>query len=103
MLQDIIVKDGGLSLAYLAYQFQVAEEDIKELLLPGLQDFSQEQLFFLAFAQTQCSAPSKIKAGTRGRYTNPGEFFLQTITRNSVDFARQWKCALPSNPNCRIF
>jgi len=49
-LGENLADNGGLSIAYKAYLQSVEDNNIKPMMLPGL-DFTDRQLFFLSFAQ----------------------------------------------------
>jgi len=54
MTQNENIADiGGLSHAYMAYQKYVWEHGAENR-LPGLEDLSPEQLFFIGFASVRC-------------------------------------------------
>jgi len=60
-LGENIADNGGLKAAYLAYKQWLNDrntkrrEDQTTLPLPGLQQFTHDQLFFLSFSQVWCS------------------------------------------------
>jgi len=62
MTQNENIADiGGLSHAYMAYQKYVSKHGTEKR-LPGLEDLSPEQLFFVGFASVRCHpSPSVLK------------------------------------------
>lgn len=73
--------------------------------LPGLQQFSREQLFFLEQANAWCanSKDSYIESYLRGRFSwvdHPYNYFRVNVpAMNSPDFAHAFKCKAGSNMN----
>lgn len=103
-----IADNGGMKSAYFAYKKWIAENHV-EPRLPGLQQYTQEQMFWIAAAQTWCSA-------SRDWYTKmtimvdthaPSQFRVIGSVKNSRDFAKDFKCAsgTPMNPvkKCEIW
>lgn len=60
MTQNENIADiGGLSHAYMAYQKYVSKHGAENR-LPGLEDLSPEQLFFVGFASVRCHSSPLI-------------------------------------------
>ncbi|CAL8138058.1 unnamed protein product [Orchesella dallaii] len=102
-VRELILKNGALTLGYMAYHSSALEQVNEQELLPGLQDYTPEQLFFLSFAQSHCSAErSRGAIGTR--LSSSSQMLVQGALRNSEEFAKHWKCPLPvEEDTCRIF
>ncbi|GFT20288.1 endothelin-converting enzyme homolog, partial [Nephila pilipes] len=90
---------GGLKVAYQAYQNWVAENH-KEAPLPGI-PFSSNQLFFLAYAQSECSVstPEKRRYSAMVDVHSLPEFRVIGPMSNSEDFAREFNCPSKSKMN----
>jgi endothelin-converting enzyme len=67
-LGENIADAGGLHAAYSAWKRREAEK--KSLALPGLQEFTPEQLFFISYGNWWCGKSTKEKAAER-IYTDP--------------------------------
>ncbi|XP_015127444.1 neprilysin-4 isoform X2 [Diachasma alloeum] len=96
-----IADNGGIREAYRAYQ-RLKSRGLKKQALPGLSDYSQDQLFFLGFAQVWCgnytngALKSKLIEGTHA----PNQFRVIGTLSNNEEFAKAWNCPLgsPMNP-----
>ncbi|BFZ23132.1 hypothetical protein BsWGS_26171 [Bradybaena similaris] len=95
-----IADNGGLKQAFKAYRNWVSKQGKEEPLLPGL-DFTNNQLFFINFAQLWCmlmtegDAINAIKAG----FHSPAPFRAIGAVQNSPDFAKAFKCPVGSYMN----
>ncbi|XP_014207208.1 neprilysin-4-like isoform X2 [Copidosoma floridanum] len=96
-----IADNGGIREAYRAYE-KLRSRSPNQLALPGLVDYSQEQLFFIGFAQVWCgnntngALKSKLIEGVHA----PNHFRVIGTLSNNADFAKAWKCPIgsPMNP-----
>ncbi|KAJ8686860.1 hypothetical protein QAD02_022654, partial [Eretmocerus hayati] len=96
-----IADNGGIRQAYRAYQ-SLRSRSPSQLALPGLVDYTQEQLFFLGFAQVWCgnntsgALKSKLVQGVHA----PNHFRVIGTLSNNAEFAAAWKCpsGSPMNP-----
>ncbi|CAI4230974.1 unnamed protein product [Auanema sp. JU1783] len=103
-----IADNGGLRIAYEAYQRKLARE--KELrTLPGLSQFSQNQLFFLAYANTWCESlkSSAIEYLIDTDVHSLGMFRVNVPLQNFPAFSKAFECPIGSGMNpfekCRIW
>lgn len=98
ILKDMISYDVGLKSAYSAYKDYLLEHK-KDTSLPEIH-LSNEQLFFLRFAQTMCEIRNKKNLGQ-------DTVSLNEILYNSEEFSRAYHCPPGSvmNPNdkCAIW
>ena len=107
-LGENIADNGGMKSAYFAYK-KWTQKNGAERRLPGLQQYTAEQMFWIAAAQTWCSA-------SRDWYTKmaitvdshaPSCFRVIGSVKNNKEFARDWSCAsgTPMNPveKCEIW
>lgn len=111
---------GGIAQAYKAWMTR-RESDPKgekynNVVLPGLSEYTREQLFFIAFAQGWARAMTPAEAVRRIRVDphSPTQFRVRGPLSNSQAFAEAWgcpvgspmnnknKCSVSSLPLCRI-
>ena len=73
----------------------------EELSLPGLQNFTTEQAFFLAQAQTWCSVTLDKAAINQMKMDPhpPNKLRVNQGMRNFKPFAEVWNCPVGSNMN----
>lgn len=125
-LGENIADNGGVREALRAYQAFVKRHG-PERTLPGFEDFSHEQLFFVSFAnvlnylwflkllttilfhQLWCSTltPTRAKALLRDDAHSPGKFRVQGTVSNMPEFSEAFRCApgKAMNParKCRVW
>ena len=92
-LGENIADNGGIREAFRAYEIYV-QRNGEELRLPGLDEFSPYQLFFLSFAMSWCEAKSP-EAIVNQIYFNPhspGRYRILGPLTNDKNFARIWNC-----------
>ncbi|XP_055296410.1 neprilysin-2-like isoform X2 [Sitodiplosis mosellana] len=107
-LGENIADNGGMKSAYFAYK-KWTQKNGAERRLPGLQQYTAEQMFWIAAAQTWCSA-------SRDWYTKmaitvdshaPSRFRVIGSVKNNKEFAKDFNCAsgTPMNPSkkCEIW
>nr|XP_027196118.1 neprilysin-1-like [Dermatophagoides pteronyssinus] len=111
-LNEDIADNGGLSLAYMAYQ-----DELKRILnlgkqpqlLPRLVDkkMTIEQVFFLSLAQNQCRSftRNELKFSIQQDPHSPGESRVNLCMQNFDKFAESFNCSIgsPMNPKKRCF
>jgi len=92
-LGENIADNGGIRESFLAFrEWQKAGES--DISLPGLQDFSEEQLFFLGFSQVWCGKYTEARA-IQLQATDPhspGEFRVKIPGFNYEEFGKAYKC-----------
>ncbi|XP_018302668.1 neprilysin-11-like [Mycetomoellerius zeteki] len=106
-LGENIADNGGLREAVVAYKKWKARHGY-EPLLPGLMQFTHEQLFFLSFAHLWCESYTAISLRWMMRDPHcPSHVRLQAVLRNSKEFSTAWNCPAGSNMNpskkCRLW
>jgi len=95
-----IADNGGIKEAYRAYNSWVGRHG-EEGRLPGLEGYSQHQMFWISAANTWCSKyrnkalEKRIKTGVH----SPGMFRVQGPFSNSQEFAQDFQCAPGSRMN----
>jgi len=64
------------------------------LQLPGLENFTNEQLFFLGYANIWCEniTPAGLEAQLLSDPHSPAEFRVKGPLRNSVEFTAAFSC-----------
>lgn len=84
--------NGGLKLAYMAYQKWLATKD-HDTILPNMK-LTSHQLFFLSFAQIWCekATPSYALTDLATNVHSPGKCRVEMTLRNNVDFAKAFNC-----------
>ncbi|XP_043465938.1 neprilysin-2-like [Leptopilina heterotoma] len=94
-----IADNGGVKLAYLAYEEYMKTHD-PDLLLPGV-DLSQRQLFWISFAQTYCVKTTEkgLNNTILNDFHSPNEFRVIGSIVNRPEFSRDFQCAKGTNMN----
>ncbi|XP_046465759.1 endothelin-converting enzyme 1 isoform X1 [Neodiprion pinetum] len=98
-----IADNGGIREAYRAYKRLTVRNPSRQQALPGLTEYTQDQLFFLGFAQVWCgnyttgALKSKLIEGVHA----PNHFRVIGTLSNNAEFARAWHCPTesPMNPH----
>lgn len=95
-----IADNGGLREAYLAYQRYVQRNGV-EPRLPGLEEFSSNQIFFIGNANIWCSAITD--EGLLNQILtdphSPERFRVLGPMRNMEQFSAEWGCPVGSGMN----
>nr|CAB3240559.1 endothelin-converting enzyme 1 [Phallusia mammillata] len=106
-----IADNGGLQLAFDAYTKRKngnASDPVFDPLLPAL-NYTQDQLFFIAFAQLWCtvSTPEFQQQMILTNVHSPGKFRVVGTLANSPQFAEAFQCPVgsPMNPpqKCNVW
>ncbi|KAJ9589999.1 hypothetical protein L9F63_016891, partial [Diploptera punctata] len=107
-LPENIADDGGLRASLLAYQELVKKNGV-EPKLPGFEDFTHEQLFFLSYGNAWCETwTTKYLQDMKNDVHAPQYFRLIGSVSNFEEFSRVWNCpkdsAMNSNQEkCKIW
>ncbi|KAK7793461.1 hypothetical protein R5R35_011644 [Gryllus longicercus] len=98
-----IADNGGLRQAFLAYQ-QFIQNNGPEMRLPGMEEFSPEQLFFLGFATVWCESTTSesLLQEVLSDPHSPHKLRVLGTLANSEDFAKAFNCAPGSQMNPKI-
>ncbi|XP_052865910.1 neprilysin-1 [Anopheles cruzii] len=107
-LGENIADNGGLREAFRAYQLYHKTAG-KEAILPGFEEFTHEQLFFISFGNIWCESHTEAAAKTYLDDSHcPGKFRLKGVLTNSPEFSQTFGCKSGSGMNpiidkCRIW
>ena len=95
-----IADNGGLRETFRAYQFYVAANGA-EPQLPGLEQFTSEQLFFLTYANIWCGTetPERLENQILTDPHSPSRFRVIGPLSNNADFVREFNCPAGSAMN----
>ncbi|XP_073253544.1 endothelin-converting enzyme 2-like [Porites lutea] len=101
-LGENIADNGGTKLSYFAYHDWLHQTGNKEFLLPGL-EYSNEQLFFIGYAQEYCShARQKTEyIATLSEIHAPPKFRVIGTLSNFKEFSVAFNCPVNSTMNPR--
>ena len=96
--------NGGIHLAYMALMDHLAGK-----ILPKLDGFTQEQLFFLGFAQVWCENATDASSRARAIVDphSPGQFRVNGTVQNMREFGTAFSCKagdpMVSKQACRVW
>ncbi|KAK0411239.1 hypothetical protein QR680_005556 [Steinernema hermaphroditum] len=96
-----IADNGGVKTAYAAYKSWLADTAASEPALPGFQNFTSDQLFFLAYANNWCSMvrPKHYVQLILTDVHAPAKYRAIIPLRNRPEFAAAFNCARGSRMN----
>ena len=99
-LPENIADNGGMISSYMAYKMAKLNNGAIQL-LPGL-NYTDEQMFFLAFGQTWCSYQTEeaVQYSVMADVHSPDPLRVIGTVMNSVEFANAFQClsGSPMNP-----
>ncbi|GLV35324.1 Neprilysin 5 [Carabus blaptoides fortunei] len=107
-LGENIADNGGVNHAFLAYK-NYKKRQGPEPLLPGFEQFTDDQLFFIAYASMWCDETSSyILENQLLDEHSPNRYRVLGSLSNSEDFSKAFHCPKGSNMNpnkkkCRIW
>ncbi|XP_054266542.1 neprilysin-2-like [Macrosteles quadrilineatus] len=86
-----VADNGGIKLAYRAYQ----RLNLDEPLLPGLQNYTQDQLFMLSMATIWCTRyrPQALRLLITTDVHSPTEFRVNGPLKNFPEFSKIFRCS----------
>jgi len=95
-----IADNGGLREAFRAYESYVAANG-EEDLLPGLEEYSMRQVFFLAYGNIWCGddTPQRLENLILTDPHSPNNYRVLGPLSNSADFVREFNCPAGSPMN----
>ncbi|KAJ4446787.1 hypothetical protein ANN_13485 [Periplaneta americana] len=107
-LGENIADNGGLRESLRAYR-RFKERNGHESRLPGFESFTDEQIFFLSFANVWCEnwTPESVRWAVSDEHS-PNHIRVLGVLSNSPEFSRIWKCRKgsamnPKKDKCRIW
>lgn len=108
LLKENIADNGALDLALLAYHLWVKNNNnVKEKLLPGLTNYSQEQIFFINYAQVWCTKARKSRLNRMldTDLHSPNYFRVVGPIENSHEFSSAFNCnkKVDKKKKCKIW
>ena len=96
-----IADNGGIKEAYLAYEAYEAKNG-PEPRLPGLENYSSRQMFWLGYANIWCAKyrPEYLRDLILTNPHTPNEFRIVGSLSNRPEFAKDFNCPVgsPMNP-----
>ncbi|KAJ4387400.1 hypothetical protein N0V93_007991 [Gnomoniopsis smithogilvyi] len=101
-LGENIADAGGLTAAFQSWRRR--DDETADLLLPGLNEFTKEQVFFLAYGLTWCGKTREEEA-IRRVYTDPhspNQYRIRGTTSNSREFREAFNCPV-KEPTCELW
>ncbi|XP_029409341.2 neprilysin-4 [Bactrocera dorsalis] len=107
-LGENIADNGGMREAFHAYRMFVKENGAERLKLPGLEKYTNEQLFFISFGNLWCETytPAASRYALEDSHC-PGKIRLKGVLSNSEEFAQTFKCkrgaAMNPKEKCRLW
>jgi neprilysin len=96
-----IADNGGIKESFRAYKKWAAVNGTSEQLLPGLDHYTPEQMFFINYANVWClkatdqALINRIRTGVH----SPGPYRTKGTTSNSREFADAFKCKSKQSNN----
>lgn len=96
-----IADNGGIKQAFNAYQRYLQKLGREEKRLPGFEGYSNEQIFFISYAQTWCGV-TKPETAIRQVLMDPHSpmrFRVNGVLVNQPGFAKAFNCPLGSKMN----
>ncbi|CAB3411031.1 unnamed protein product [Caenorhabditis bovis] len=96
-----IADNGGIKQAFKAYQRYLEKNGGQEPRLPGLETLTNEQLFFVGYAQTWCGSKT-VETRTLHALTDPHSpetARVNVVLSNQPEFANAFKCAAGTKMN----
>ncbi|GAA5806833.1 hypothetical protein MFLAVUS_000181 [Mucor flavus] len=104
-LGENIADIGGINIAFKSYHRYLEAAGITEQTLPGFENVTPDQLFFINSALFTCSTEKRsiVKSNLEKNVHSPSYFRNIGALQNSVDFAKAFNCPVgsPMNPEAK--
>jgi predicted metalloendopeptidase len=108
-LGENLADNGGLSHAYRAYHSYLKKNG-PEPKLPGFENFTSDQLFFIAFGSIWCETISADELESQIEFDehSPNNVRVIGSLQNSQEFSRAFECPVgsrmnPSDNKCKVW
>ncbi|MFH4979232.1 hypothetical protein AB6A40_005941 [Gnathostoma spinigerum] len=94
-----IADNGGIKTALMAYKSWLGNSSVPEPALPGFQNYTSEQMFFLAYANNWCSLvrPNHYMQLIMTDVHAPSKYRAIVPLQNRPEFSEAYRC-LPGSP-----
>ncbi|KAI8383005.1 hypothetical protein BD560DRAFT_420771 [Blakeslea trispora] len=94
-LGENLADNGGVNAALMSMHRSLTEEPEKNMILPQLEQFSPEQLFFINFGRAWCNnmRPEMAVQRIRNDVHSPARTRVNAAVQNSPEFANAFKCS----------
>lgn len=80
--------------------FRELEKTEPQKKLPGFEDFTNDQMYFLSWAQSFCSHETPESALARNHYSHPADLYrINGAYSNSIEFQKAFKCGAETKMN----
>ncbi|OQV19453.1 Neprilysin-11 [Hypsibius exemplaris] len=105
-LGENIADNGGVKEAFSAYQLYSKRKGMVEPLLPGFESYTQEQMFFIGYAQVWCGADREksLRLSLPTQSHSPRRFRVIGPLSGMPQFAEAYQCPAesPMNPSKKV-
>jgi len=103
-LPENIADNAGLHVAHRAFRGRAAAA-LHPTALPGMADLSQDQLFFISYAQLWCTnyLPGALEHSLLTDVHTPGHMRVLAAMANSPRMRAAFKCPRPVNASCKLW
>lgn len=103
-LGENIADSGGIAAAWSAWQDRRSQSKEPEMSLPGLEEFTHEQLFFVSYGNAWCSKfrPEMLTNRVRTDEHSPDPVRIRGTVLNSRGFREAFQCPV-KEPTCELW
>ena len=100
--EENIADAGGISASYTAWKKRALARPNQKL--PGLEEFTQDQIFFLTYASTWCAVVKPEEVALQGLFDvhSPRDKRILGTLANSKDFREAFGCKV-REPTCELW
>ncbi|KAK0169106.1 hypothetical protein PV327_002852 [Microctonus hyperodae] len=106
---DNVADSTGLYAVFKAFKKLIETHSVENYKLPGFENYTDDQMFYIAFAGVFCEAATPKFKELRDKYSghSPGRWRVIGSVSNTKDFAEAFNCPVgsPMNPEkkCNIW
>uniref|UniRef100_A0AC34FHN9 Uncharacterized protein n=1 Tax=Panagrolaimus sp. ES5 TaxID=591445 RepID=A0AC34FHN9_9BILA len=96
-----IADNGGVKEAYRAYRAYIKKLGHEEKRIPGFENYTNDQIFFMSYAKTWCghAKPESLIRQVLTDPHSPVRFRVNGVVQNQPEFASAFKCPAGSKMN----